>query len=111
MSSVEPNTSNSQTTNSFSRCDKIAAFYEKYNIPKSHTTGAFGGKSYRWYASDHEETFQIECTCNVATFGFGLLAIKPTRGYNPTLIRAFRETSDVEHGKMQMKGVLGLAQH
>ena len=112
--SFNPNkTHQKNTTESFTACDNIAAFYEKLNLPERKTVGAFGGKSYTWYMANKGQPYQVRCTCSVASLGFGVLRVESRLASDTSTERWFKGSPEVDPNtlKINMKSPLGFSEH
>ncbi|MEM1282095.1 MAG: hypothetical protein AAGG81_00935 [Chlamydiota bacterium] len=112
--SFDPNEADQKnTTESFTSCDNIAAFYEKYNLAEGKTTGIFGGKSYTWHMVNNGQPYQVRCDCGVHSLGFGVLQIESRLASDIYIPRLFKGNPEVNPttAKMKMISPLGLSEH
>lgn len=113
MSSVDPASSSAKESKRFSACNNIADFYESLKIPARKTVGLFGGKSFTWYVTDNGQPFQVRCSCNMPSLGYGVLHVESRMASDMSNSRWFRKCSvvDPETSKVSMKSPLNLSKH
>lgn len=113
MSSVDPNRPNPATPKFFTACDNVVNFYKKLNVTSRETVGPLGGKSFVWFVPEDEQPFQIRCTSNVETLGYGVLSIESKISSNAPIKRWMSQSTvvDPDTATFKVKGPLGLFKH
>jgi hypothetical protein len=108
MNSTNTNYTYSQSNERFSKCDSIEKFYESRNVTTTKTTGLFGGKSFTWFVSEKGQSFRVFCDCT-APIGLGYLSIKSRMASDLSIIKYFKNPSDVNptNSKIQLTSPLG----